>query len=253
MTGWVCSYRKIWKNPLFEGRGDRVAVWHWLLHMAAWQDTTQDFHGKKIPVRRGQLLATYSQIESETGVGRQVTRTLFAHLSGQHGDQPAINIATNTGCMLITICNYDTYQSREGPPNTGAKQQLTSNQHTKEQDKQFNNSPIGENAAAPPLAETIEVSVLSKAVWDAGKPFLASRGVKNPGANIGRWLKTSKPDEVLRAIDAAQKSGTQDPIPYITQILNGGQNEPSRTDPQLDAIARAAAARRSPAANRHRG
>ena len=227
MTGWVCSYRKIWDNPIFKGRGDRVAVWHWLLHKAAWKDTHQDFHGKKILVKRGQVYTSYSHIEGETGVGRQVIRTLFDSLSAQHGTQPAINIETNTGRMLITLCNYDKYQERQHTPNTGANHELTSSQHAKEQDKQINNPSIEGNAAAPP-SSMVEVSVDSAAVWNAGKPFLASRGVSNPGAMIGRWLKSHKPSAVLEAMAQAQRSGTQDPVPYITQILENGENHGNR-------------------------
>jgi uncharacterized protein YdaU (DUF1376 family) len=73
------------------------------------------------------------------------------------------------------------------------------------------------NGAGAPT--TIEVSVTSAAVWAAGKPYLASRGVENPGAMIGRWLKSHSPLALLGAIEAAQKSGTQDPVPYIIEAL----------------------------------
>ena len=51
-----------------------------------------------------------------------------------------------------------------------------------------------------------------------------------------------------------RQRGWTDEIPEAPpqfSAINGGQNEPSRTDPQLDAIALAARMRRSPGADRH--
>jgi hypothetical protein len=36
---------------------------------------------------------------------------------------------------------------------------------------------------------------------------------------VGLWLKTHKPEEVLRAVCAAWRVGTQDPIAYVTGAL----------------------------------
>jgi hypothetical protein len=37
--------------------------------------------------------------------------------------------------------------------------------------------------------------------------------------HIGRSLKTNKPEEILRAIEQAERNGTRDPIPYVTEML----------------------------------
>ncbi|MCP5083271.1 MAG: hypothetical protein GY948_16400 [Alphaproteobacteria bacterium] len=41
-------------------------------------------------------------------------------------------------------------------------------------------------------------------------------------------MKTSKPEDVLRAIEQAEQTGTQDPIPYITAAL---KPKPSKLPP----------------------
>jgi uncharacterized protein YdaU (DUF1376 family) len=87
---------------------------------------------------------------------------------------------------------------------------------------------------------TVEVNLISKAVWDAGKPFLASRGIPNAGAMIGRWLKSHPPLALLQAIEAAQRSGTHDPIPYITEALKGAHHG-KRPSAAADRISRVAA------------
>ena len=84
------------------------------------------------------------------------------------------------------------------------------------------------NATDGDAVEPVEVSVVSAAVWNAGKPFLASRRVPNPGAMIGRWLKSHSPLALLHAIEAAQRAGTQDPVPYITEALKGNPRHGNR-------------------------
>lgn len=91
--------------------------------------------------------------------------------------------------------------------------------------------------------EPVEVSVVSAAVWKAGKPFLASKGVANAGGMIGRWLKSYPPLALLQAIEAAQRAGTEDPIPYITEALKGARHgkRSNAADEQRARIERVAA------------
>lgn len=252
MSGWVAMKRGLNDHPIFQGQPLRIAVWYWMVSTAAWQRTSQDLGGKRITIERGQLLTSYRQMSAATGVGVQVIRTLLDQLTNQH----AINTATNTGRLLITICNYDKYQAGGTDANTPAKRDLTSDQHTKEQVNKKQTPPSEEATASlgPDGSEQIvEYDAVNRAVWQAGKGFLAAKGVANPGAMIGRWLKANKPLAVLAAIDAAQKSGTEEPIPYITAALNGGQYEQinrnhgqpayrpaHRADPALEQIARLA-------------
>lgn len=217
MNGWFAMYRSMFEHPIFEGNMERVGVWAWMLATAAWKDTRQDANGKTVVVKRGQLLTSYRQMSKATGVGVQALRTLIARLQAER----AINTETNTGRLLITICKYEQYQHSEGQGNTGSNTRATQDQHTKEQGNK--DITLEANASKGAVAP-VEVGVLSKAVWDAGKPFLASRGVKNPGAMIGKWLSEHGPLQLLAALEAAQKAGTQDPIPYITEALKGKAN-----------------------------
>jgi hypothetical protein len=232
MSGWFALKRGMHDHPLFHRQPLRVAAWAWMVATAAYQDTRQSAGGKIIPVKRGQLLTSYRQMSEATGVGIQVLRTLVDQLGVEH----AINIDTNMGRLLITICNYDKYQNPAKPANTVSNTPATRGQHTKEtKEQKITLEASASNGDEAP--STIEVSVSSSAVWNAGKPFLTSRGVSDPGAVIGRWLKTHAPLEVLAAIEAAQKSATQDPIPYITEALKGKfHGKPSASADRLNAF-----------------
>lgn len=217
MNGWFAMNRAMFKHPIFKGKPDRVAAWAWMLATAAWRDVKQDAGGKIVTVKRGQLLTSYRQMSDATGVKIQPLRTLIKQLGGEH----AISTDTNTGRLLITIRNYDKYQAPQSDSNTATNKQSTHDQHTKEQDNNLT-IPLSEEANA---SEAISVSVVTTALWSAGKQYLSSQGVDNPGSLIGRWLKNNSPVEILNAVEAAQKSGTQDPIPYITEALKGKPNE----------------------------
>lgn len=246
MKGWFAMNRAMFTHPIFEAKPDRIAAWAWILATAAWKDTKQDAGGKSIVVKRGQLLTSYRQMSKATGVSLKTLRNLMSRLQ----DEDAVVIDKGTGRLLITIRNYEKYQSstedKGTPKGTGGAQ----DGHTKEQGNNKQTSSKEEGALLAPMGETVEVSFLSKAVWSSGKPFLASRGVKNPGSIIGKWLKAYSPPEIMTAMEMAQKAGTQDPVPYITQVLSGGINgngdykskytngPENRRDPALEQIAR---------------
>lgn len=245
MSGWFAMNRAMFTHPIFAGKPERIAAWAWILASAAWKDTRQDANGTSVLVRRGQLLTSYRQMSDATGVGIKTLRNLISRLSTEN----ALGIDTGTGRLLLTIRNYDKYQSPVKEGGTGEGTGGAQEGHTKEQGNKETIPPSEEATASQPVS----VSVVTTALWNAGKQYLSSHEVKNPGGVIGRWLKSSDALSILNAIEAAQRAGTQDPIPYITQILNGGDGydnrtgtpkfsdrRENRTDPALEQIARLA-------------
>lgn len=132
MSGWFAVKRGITSHPIFHKRPDRAFVWLWMLETAAYQDTRQDAGGKPVEVKRGQLLTSYRQIEAATGVSIKTVRGLIDLLKAER----AIDIDLGTGRMMITVCNYDKYQSPkedEGTDRGTARAQLGHTKETKEQ------------------------------------------------------------------------------------------------------------------------
>jgi hypothetical protein len=225
--------RGITSHELFRGRPDRLAAWVWLMDNAAWKDTVQDVNGHTVKVPRGSVCVAERRMADEVGIGRQSLRTFLARLEAD----AMITRTLTHGRSLITLCNWEKYQSAKVGPNPCSNPKLTQDQPTKETREQtYPLEADASNGADAP--STIEVSVASSAVWTAAKPFLASRGVANPGAMIGRWLKDHSPLDLLRAIEAAQKSGTHDPIPYITEALKQEpqHGKPSKSRDRLNAF-----------------
>lgn len=59
------------------------------------------------------------------------------------------------------------------------------------------------------------------AIWKRGVPFLVERGVPDQKARqmIGKWIRDHGSPALFSALTEAAKSGTGDPIPYVTKIL----------------------------------
>lgn len=227
MSGWICSYRSIWDHPFFKGNGMRVAIWHWLLHHAAWKETTHKVDKSILRIKRGEVCFSLQQIQDETGATRKQVRAVLEWLirhekAAKIGANERANKGANVRANARTVLRIEKYDEYQSGDDRGANERANKGADDgpiKEQGITNNNtSPNGEDAGAS--NSQIEISVLSKVLWEAGKLYLGRHDVKNPGGMIGRWLKASKPVEILSAIEAAQKSGTQDPVSYITKILN---------------------------------
>lgn len=108
MSGWFAISRSIFDHPIFKGHPERIGAWVWLVGNAAWKDTRQDANGKTVTVKRGQILTSYRQMSSATGVSIKALRILISRLRQEH----AIGTDTGTGRLLITICNYEKYQAK---------------------------------------------------------------------------------------------------------------------------------------------
>lgn len=231
MSGWYAVKRGTITHELFApvGKWSKFEAWNWMLEAAAYKPTVIDIGGKPYTVPRGALCFSQRFLAAKFKWSKKGLTTFLDTLES-HGAIKVGVIATGTGTRSkrtqVTLCNYEKYQS------AGTKTEPKGDQKgTKDKQVTNNNTlPSEENAPSAPECTTIEVSVLSKAVWDAGKPFLASRGVGNPGAIIGKWLKASSPSDILSALEAAQRAGTQDPIPYITARLNGKSSQPSMAE-----------------------
>ena len=118
MSGWICSYRKIWQHPLFRGNAQRVGAWHWMMHMAVVADTRFMADGREVRLSRGQFCASQQQICDATGMTRKQVRSFLDALEAESAVVlKRANDAAN-GRTIVTICNYDQYQNMpasEGP------------------------------------------------------------------------------------------------------------------------------------------
>lgn len=200
MSGWFAVKRGITSHPLFSGRPERLAIWLWLLDNAAWKETKHDIKGKTVMVPRGSVCASERRIAEEVGVGRQVVRTFLARLKDEH----MINPDPTHGRNIISLCNWEKYQSANDGANPRPNPRLTQDQPTKEQG---NNIPVG--AGAPPDP--------AKVMFDAGVSLLIEAGKSEGQARslIGKWRKDHGVEAVIAALGKAKREGAVEPVSFI--------------------------------------
>jgi hypothetical protein len=78
-------------------------------------------------------------------------------------------------------------------------------------------SPSEANASERPAAQS-----MNDFVWLECPKRLQALGLSERASrsNLGRWLKQTKsPERVLAAVEAAERAGTKDPVPYIVEAL----------------------------------
>lgn len=150
MTGFAAAQRSLIDHHLFEGDASRLGAWVWLFLRAAWKPTPFDISGKTITIERGQLCVSRAQLAKAWGWSPSAVERFLTRLQTEQ----MIERATGQGRSIITICNYDKYQSIEDKPGqaTGQAtgQRSDSDRTAKEQG---NKETIEEpNGSSPPVS-----------------------------------------------------------------------------------------------------
>lgn len=134
LNGWVKLHRKILENPIVMKDADHFAVWGYLLLNATHAEYSVLFKGKRITLKSGQLLTGRKSIASTLSINEsKVTRILKLFENEHQIEQQASNQN-----RLISIINWDCYQSCEqqneqqvNNERTTSEQQVNTNKNVK--------------------------------------------------------------------------------------------------------------------------
>ena len=130
--GWIAIHRKFKKWEWYTS-SNHVYLFVHLLLSANRSDGSWRGHKYK----RGDVLTSLSKLEDETGLSKQNIRTILKNFK-KTGE---INTQPNTKLTHLSICNYDTYQSKSTEPNT----ELTQSQHGANTELTTNNNNNNNN------------------------------------------------------------------------------------------------------------
>lgn len=128
MSGFYRMHRGWLEHPVLGGEPMcKRAAWAWLIEEASWSHRRRDVKGQTIQLRRGQLTASVRFLAEAWGWHRAKVERFLGRLQ----TEAMIETATETGQTIITICNYERYQTAaleaetEGETliETGARQQ----------------------------------------------------------------------------------------------------------------------------------
>lgn len=200
MSGWYRMHRGWQDNPMFarEEYSKRDA-WVWMIERAAWKQTRAKAGGSIVTLERGQFTASIRFMAEAWGWHRaKVERFLNALKT-----ETMIETRTETGQIVITVCNYDEYQASdddaETPAETGVE---TPARH--ERDTSETNNKKDKNLRRE--EDSLLVDADEKPAANGKRYAFAGVTIRLNDADLARWTETyhAIPDirAELAAIDA---------------------------------------------------
>ena len=223
MTGFIAMQREALDHPLLQD-AERFRAWFWLVANAVWKPTPYDVSGKIITLDRGQLCVSVRQLAQAWGWSKSTVDRFLTRLK----TETMIGTQAGTGRLVITICNYDKYQSPptdSGTPSgtlggTAAGQQRDiKEQGNKETSTTYPDGYVGDDTQIDP----------AKVVFETGHEILKDAGHADParrGRIIGNWRKQFGDDD--RLIDTLSRCIAMKPREPISWVnANIARREPS--------------------------
>ena len=130
MSGWFAVQRDFFDHKLFkkEPFTEREA-WLWIIANAAWEQTTHRIEREVLIVERGSFYCTQRELAQRFQWGTTKIRN-FLKLTQE---QNMLVINNETKKTLVSVCNYEEYQSKQNNDKTTTKQPSSENKTTTKQ------------------------------------------------------------------------------------------------------------------------
>ena len=121
MQGWIKLHRDFTKFEWYQDANTMRVFLHLLITAnhkdAKWQGNT---------INRGQLITSHGNLANDLGLSIQNVRTSLSKLKKSEN----VTVKSTSKFTLISVCNYDTYQSQDSSANTPTNKPLTDDQQT---------------------------------------------------------------------------------------------------------------------------
>lgn len=136
MEGWIKLHRRFLEWEWF-GSSDMVKLFVFILISANYDNSSW----RGIEIKKGQYLTGIKSLSYKTNISEQTIRTCLSRLK----NTGEITIESTNKYSIITICNYDSYQSDKKTTNNQNNKQSTSNQQTTNNIKEYKNTKKEKN------------------------------------------------------------------------------------------------------------
>lgn len=133
-NGWIELHRALLENPVVMKSAEHCAIWNCLLLMATHTDRDVIFDGKRITLKKGQLI-TGRKILANL-FHRKISESKVQRILKDFENEHQIEQQTCSQNRLITIVNWELYQKHEQP----SEQQMNNDRTTSEQRVNTNNN-----------------------------------------------------------------------------------------------------------------
>lgn len=111
-AGYIRLHREIWDSPEFkEGEFSEREAFIWMVSEASWKDRMMPTNHGPLPLKRGQFSASIRFMADRFGWSKDRVFRFLKRLENRDTIATASATARATGQKIITIRNYDIYQS----------------------------------------------------------------------------------------------------------------------------------------------
>ena len=207
MNGWIKLHRKLIEWEWYKDSNTLHLFIHLLLTA---NHEPQKWRG--ITIERGQVLTGRKELSFATGISEQSLRTSINRLKSTS----EITINPTNKYSVITICNYDSYQSEKSQanqqPNQQPNQQLTNNQPTTNHKQEYKEvkeckevkepplTPQGEDVESPNVSKKIKGQKTKVPIKEITYPFTSEKFLQV----WGEYMTMKK--QIRKPITAHQKA-----------------------------------------------
>lgn len=234
MTGYV-AMRRDWQDHDVFGRDEfsRRDAWAWLISQAAWKPSKVRIKGSSVMLDRGQLCFSQRFLAEKWGWSKSKVDRFIATLreEGMIETRSKIgataNHAAGQGQSIITICNYEKFQSplKEHRGNAEPESGATAGQQRGKEEEGNKIIPLANANGGDP----------EKAFWANAKSLIGPHHKGDPGAMISKWIKAHGKELTMAAFSAAQIANAFNPVEYIQGYFR--RNAPvARVEPRVGAL-----------------
>lgn len=223
MSGYVAISRELFDHPAFapDPYSEREA-WAWMIAAAAWKPSKVRVGRKVFNLRRGQLVFAERFLADKWGWTKSKVRRFLQRLSKNCDESgPMVNLTADREATLITICNYDKYQSPRtaGEPQTEPQGEPQADRsRTKEEPINHLTKEHDEHrAAAWEIAEEVGKLCGHRTPTDWPPSFLGAP------ARIETWLRNGWPrDAIIGGVKetlARKRDGPPENVSYFEKPI----------------------------------
>jgi hypothetical protein len=186
MSGYYLMHRGWLDHPVFGGVREpycRRAAWAWLIDHAVYEEVKVGVTNKTITLQRGQLSYSLRYLANAWGWDDPKVRRFLTRLVGEM----MIDTVTDAGQTVITIRNYEQYQSfrtvekaqeksTDAPSDAATTQERRSNDaNNNSVNTESKNTEASASVGALPLAPAHELAVIDKAKKPRKAPKVKSK------------------------------------------------------------------------------
>ena len=133
-TGWIKLHRQVFDNPVCAKDSEYFFVWCYLLTEAKYEEERVLFKNEEITLSKGQLLTTSKKIALELNVKESKVNRILKKLE----NEKQIERQTSNKNTLITVINWEFYQSCENQNEEQVKNEWKTNDKQMTDERQTN-------------------------------------------------------------------------------------------------------------------